>query len=141
MCINPDPEKRPDIAYVYSIAKHMQALTIANWVCLPDSSCFYFEDLHLAHQCHLKLVLLHRNETWHFSVQNIQCKAQGKAFGIPEQHKKDKKWPWPFNIALQRRKWKIKQCSKNWFDLILARFDAGTVQWLRIYLHFFLPPH
>uniref|UniRef100_A0A9J7XSL9 NEK6-subfamily protein kinase n=1 Tax=Cyprinus carpio carpio TaxID=630221 RepID=A0A9J7XSL9_CYPCA len=30
MCINPDPEKRPDITYVYDIAKHMHALTIAN---------------------------------------------------------------------------------------------------------------
>ncbi|XP_073722094.1 serine/threonine-protein kinase Nek7-like [Misgurnus anguillicaudatus] len=30
MCINPDPEKRPDITYVYGIAKHMHALTIAN---------------------------------------------------------------------------------------------------------------
>ncbi|KAG7229469.1 hypothetical protein INR49_012759, partial [Caranx melampygus] len=27
MCINPDPEKRPDITYVYDIAKHMQNLT------------------------------------------------------------------------------------------------------------------
>ncbi|XP_015243363.1 serine/threonine-protein kinase Nek7 [Cyprinodon tularosa] len=27
MCINPDPEKRPDIAYVYGIAKHMQGVT------------------------------------------------------------------------------------------------------------------
>uniref|UniRef100_A0A8C5I1H5 NEK6-subfamily protein kinase n=2 Tax=Percomorphaceae TaxID=1489872 RepID=A0A8C5I1H5_GOUWI len=27
MCINPDPEKRPDITYVYDIAKHMQSLT------------------------------------------------------------------------------------------------------------------
>ncbi|XP_063316196.1 serine/threonine-protein kinase Nek7 isoform X1 [Pelmatolapia mariae] len=27
MCINPDPEKRPDIAYVYDIAKHMQNMT------------------------------------------------------------------------------------------------------------------
>uniref|UniRef100_A0A3Q0RLV2 NEK6-subfamily protein kinase n=1 Tax=Amphilophus citrinellus TaxID=61819 RepID=A0A3Q0RLV2_AMPCI len=27
MCINPDPEKRPDIAYVYDIAKHMQSMT------------------------------------------------------------------------------------------------------------------
>uniref|UniRef100_A0A7N8X254 NEK6-subfamily protein kinase n=1 Tax=Mastacembelus armatus TaxID=205130 RepID=A0A7N8X254_9TELE len=27
MCINPDPEKRPDITYVYGIAKHMQNLT------------------------------------------------------------------------------------------------------------------
>uniref|UniRef100_A0AAQ4REU8 NEK6-subfamily protein kinase n=1 Tax=Gasterosteus aculeatus aculeatus TaxID=481459 RepID=A0AAQ4REU8_GASAC len=27
MCINPDPEKRPDITYVYDIAKHMQHLT------------------------------------------------------------------------------------------------------------------
>ncbi|KAI4877100.1 hypothetical protein NFI96_026453 [Prochilodus magdalenae] len=30
MCINPDPEKRPDITYVYDIAKHMHALTLAN---------------------------------------------------------------------------------------------------------------
>ncbi|RXN22173.1 serine threonine- kinase Nek7 [Labeo rohita] len=30
MCINPDPEKRPDITYVYGIAKHMHALTAAN---------------------------------------------------------------------------------------------------------------
>ncbi|GAA6086626.1 serine/threonine-protein kinase Nek7 [Tachysurus ichikawai] len=30
MCINPDPEKRPDITYVYEIAKHMHALTLAN---------------------------------------------------------------------------------------------------------------
>uniref|UniRef100_A0A3B1JWD3 NEK6-subfamily protein kinase n=1 Tax=Astyanax mexicanus TaxID=7994 RepID=A0A3B1JWD3_ASTMX len=30
MCINPDPERRPDIAYVYNIAKHMHALTLAN---------------------------------------------------------------------------------------------------------------
>uniref|UniRef100_A0A8C6PJ69 NEK6-subfamily protein kinase n=1 Tax=Nothobranchius furzeri TaxID=105023 RepID=A0A8C6PJ69_NOTFU len=28
MCINPDPEKRPDIAYVYGIAKHMQNVTL-----------------------------------------------------------------------------------------------------------------
>lgn len=27
MCINPDPEKRPDITYVYDIAKHMQSMT------------------------------------------------------------------------------------------------------------------
>uniref|UniRef100_A0AAV2KW74 Serine/threonine protein kinase n=1 Tax=Knipowitschia caucasica TaxID=637954 RepID=A0AAV2KW74_KNICA len=27
MCINPDPEKRPDITYVYDIAKHMMSLT------------------------------------------------------------------------------------------------------------------
>ena len=27
MCINPDPEKRPDITYVYDIAKHMQNMT------------------------------------------------------------------------------------------------------------------
>ncbi|MED6261239.1 Serine/threonine-protein kinase Nek7 [Characodon lateralis] len=27
MCINPDPEKRPDITYVYGIAKHMQGVT------------------------------------------------------------------------------------------------------------------
>ncbi|XP_075887318.1 serine/threonine-protein kinase Nek7-like [Nelusetta ayraudi] len=27
MCINPDPEKRPDIAYVYDMAKHMQNMT------------------------------------------------------------------------------------------------------------------
>lgn len=27
MCINPDPEKRPDITYVYGIAKHMQNIT------------------------------------------------------------------------------------------------------------------
>uniref|UniRef100_A0A671Y931 NEK6-subfamily protein kinase n=1 Tax=Sparus aurata TaxID=8175 RepID=A0A671Y931_SPAAU len=27
MCINPDPEKRPDITYVYDIAKHMQNVT------------------------------------------------------------------------------------------------------------------
>lgn len=27
MCINPDPEKRPDITYVYDIAKHMKSLT------------------------------------------------------------------------------------------------------------------
>ncbi|TSW35259.1 Serine/threonine-protein kinase Nek7 [Bagarius yarrelli] len=30
MCINPDPEKRPDITYVYEIAKHMHAMTLAN---------------------------------------------------------------------------------------------------------------
>ncbi|XP_012680752.1 serine/threonine-protein kinase Nek7 [Clupea harengus] len=30
MCINPDPEKRPDITYVYDIAKHMHHLTLAN---------------------------------------------------------------------------------------------------------------
>ncbi|CDQ88040.1 unnamed protein product [Oncorhynchus mykiss] len=27
MCINPDPEKRADIIYVYDIAKHMQRQT------------------------------------------------------------------------------------------------------------------
>uniref|UniRef100_A0A8C6SUI6 NEK6-subfamily protein kinase n=1 Tax=Neogobius melanostomus TaxID=47308 RepID=A0A8C6SUI6_9GOBI len=27
MCINPDPEKRPDITYVYDMAKHMQSVT------------------------------------------------------------------------------------------------------------------
>lgn len=27
MCINPDPEKRPDITYVYDMAKHMQNMT------------------------------------------------------------------------------------------------------------------
>lgn len=30
MCINPDPEKRPDITHIYDIAKHMQALTQAS---------------------------------------------------------------------------------------------------------------
>ncbi|KAG2461839.1 NEK7 kinase, partial [Polypterus senegalus] len=30
MCINPDPEKRPDIAYVYDIAKRMQAFTLGS---------------------------------------------------------------------------------------------------------------
>ncbi|MBN3324481.1 NEK7 kinase, partial [Atractosteus spatula] len=30
MCINPDPEKRPDITYVYDIAKRMQAITLGS---------------------------------------------------------------------------------------------------------------
>ncbi|KAM9460660.1 serine/threonine-protein kinase Nek7-like isoform 2-T2 [Clarias gariepinus] len=30
MCINLDPEKRPDITYVYEIAKHMHDLTLTN---------------------------------------------------------------------------------------------------------------
>ncbi|RLW06010.1 hypothetical protein DV515_00005002 [Chloebia gouldiae] len=30
MCINPDPEKRPDVTYVYDVAKRMHAHTASS---------------------------------------------------------------------------------------------------------------
>lgn len=85
-----------------------------------------------------KLVLLHHNATCHLSVQNTQHKAQSKAFGLLELHKK--KWPWPFNIALQRRKWKIKQCCKLvWLDFCSFRWwSSATIAYIPPYFFVFV---
>ncbi len=100
----------------------MHALPIANWVCYPILLASTFKTFVWPTNVILKFVLLHRNATWHLSVQKIQHTTQSKAFGLLELRQKDKTDHWPLHVALLRRKRKNKQCCKLvWLDFCSFR--------------------